>query len=54
MCMKGDYQSLLFLFCLNKVKLPRAGFKVAVVLTEKLGEEIGVRPSLFCFDGDVI
>lgn len=41
------YQSFLFLFCLNKVKLLHAGSKVAIVLTEKLGEEIGVRPSYF-------
>lgn len=54
MCMKGDYRSLLFSFCLNKVKLLRDGFKVAVVLTGKLGEEIGVRPSLFRFDDDVV
>lgn len=33
------------LVCLNKVTLLHAGLKVAVVLTEKLGEEIGVRPS---------
>lgn len=52
MCMKGDYQRLLFLFCLNK--LLRARFKVAIVLTEKLGEEIGVRPGLFCFDGGIV
>lgn len=41
------YPSLLFLFCLNKVRLLHAGSKVAVVLTEKLGEGIGVRPSCF-------